>query len=1586
MRTQGVSFGAFLFKNTKIILYSLVLILCAPFSYSGATELDSIEITENTSPVIAQIYQQLQDARGKITQLQNEKQSALEQNATAMHDKEQSLENRTLTAGTTMATGLGMMTAASAKAEQKADEEAEQDMKAYLATFKCEYGRGQSVKASEEEVTLPGGNELVNYYQEYKALADNLKNTKKALGLRSGIESEVVYDKAESNLYKYSSVGKTDGAFTSLSRALTDSEGEDAAAWNAQKEITSTKLKTGTIAAGAGVVGGIAGDYLINKDAPKEQSEEINRQYDSQIEEANNETQQIENRLQSAIAENEALVQDYNAQLQQHQDFVAEINASAPGCSIMFTDYVATISPLEPVSNKMDAVPNVDFPILSEQQDLLDNCNICSEKGGVFDPDTLECPCPADKPIEQDGKCVEQAPEVVPPAGDDNNANPYEPPVDETLDETPTPPQESDEPDPDQCPATGNALRSINDTHKVGDSCASDIISQGVVKKRQNGTCTCSASGCWTPYTPKNGKCVREGGDGSGAGGGGGGDQYVDADGFCKPFKSTHWFFNGENNQKVSEYFNKVCNDFATAHNCKRKDLNTGHLLEQEGTLGQPGYAFEYEYICNATADDWQAAQERINQRNANLTYENVCNRLGVDQTENKNGISRACIGLFDDLDISDFATQVEVIKAYSTERLNQSVVACSSSRDVRRNKATNNPNGYYVKCNSTDDKMRLTFIFSGIGTSDRRTPASYASLTDAACRIHNVRYVGHDNSKFCSYRLNLQNGKDAKCEKINTFAQRVGYFAQAESGRGCVMHQANNAYTRGGGRVAAQTGERRTAFGIDNDMFKNIATNMDNWLYDQLRIIVAEEMKNAGHSDPLVKFECFQRDYDNVLTCNANERPIDFAFKKLGRVSKRYANAAQEGLTCIFGSHGKYDGRKCWGLTQENCTKLDADIKAKAGSSCSSCGTQWHPQPEPGVCALTKSTKVEKTDVGLQIAGNALLLAGATVITVFTDGLGTPFVIMTATETAGLITEAVTRSDIRNKADQFLAKTQFCKDSVCAQELLDEDAVRSILNLESDLTDTQANTIDEELARLLTLIPPEAPLYVSLLANLADHPNCNFWHKLVAQCEWIQFINAWSQVAQFASLFAGLSRAAVKLVKSRKAIVEVTTKTARKMTRAQAKSLQDIDVNIARNNRQLKNTHLTKAQREALQADNITQSQLRNKILNQVGTHDADEIARLQQAAFSEQAIKDAQASYQKLLQDRQNWLNNARRHGRTPSKYELMEWDKKVTDAEQGLRNMGQQVTPAEPLWRGSTSSGGGSGGSGARQGAGSGGGSGGNGARQGAGAGEAGGSGARQGAGAGEAGGNGARQGAGSGGSGEAGGAHNSAGSGNGAGNGSNPSGGAGGARNGASDVVDDAGRVVSNATQTPGKTGFDLAQSLSESGIRPYRYEPGGFYGVKYRTGTQCATGLKFHVSVVPDDLERASFLIDDLVKNSDTVDTWKVFLDGIDGNQLGKDFTIYVSPNGYNSTKIQNFVNSLEDALRKNNIRSNGFGKNILSGDKKLPGSNYINYRYDKIDDMGHIHLEDPDFYNSSYNFTVPDAASGGDIMHNIGVM
>ena len=196
-------------------------------------------------------------------------------------ENEQSDANRALTSLSTAATGLGTMAAASALAERKADEKAEADMRQYLTTFECEYGKGNIVKTGNEEITIPGGNELSKYYAEYKSLADNLKTTKTALGLRAGIESETLYNQAQTGLYQYSTAERQTGAYASLSRALTDPESEDAAMWAKQQKDTKTKLIAGTAVAGAGVVGGIIGNQIINGG----KKTELQRTLDTAVEE-----------------------------------------------------------------------------------------------------------------------------------------------------------------------------------------------------------------------------------------------------------------------------------------------------------------------------------------------------------------------------------------------------------------------------------------------------------------------------------------------------------------------------------------------------------------------------------------------------------------------------------------------------------------------------------------------------------------------------------------------------------------------------------------------------------------------------------------------------------------------------------------------------------------------------------------------------------------------------------------------------------------------------------------------------------------------------------------------------------------------------------------------------------------------------------------------------------------------------------------------------------------------------------------------------------------------------------------------------
>lgn len=180
--------------------------------------------------------------------------------------KEQSLGNRMLGAAAMGAGGIGGMMLASGLAEQKSDADAERDMTAYLATFKCDYGAGRNIKGGETDVQLPGAAELIPLYAEYVTLANDLKSRKEQLGLKVGIESEKILDSATTGLYDDVGVGITTGTYASLARALQNPDGEDAKIWAGQKEETTKKNETGATVSGLGVVGGAVGNFIINKD------------------------------------------------------------------------------------------------------------------------------------------------------------------------------------------------------------------------------------------------------------------------------------------------------------------------------------------------------------------------------------------------------------------------------------------------------------------------------------------------------------------------------------------------------------------------------------------------------------------------------------------------------------------------------------------------------------------------------------------------------------------------------------------------------------------------------------------------------------------------------------------------------------------------------------------------------------------------------------------------------------------------------------------------------------------------------------------------------------------------------------------------------------------------------------------------------------------------------------------------------------------------------------------------------------------------------------------------------------------------
>lgn len=299
------------------------------------------------------------DSRARVDELR--------ENAKKMHDKETSTANKLIGAAGIGATGIGTSQALSALSEQRADNRAEDDMRAYLATIKCDYGTGKTVNGGDTSIELPGGNELTQYVTQYKTLAADLKVRKTALGMSPGIESETIIDAAETGLYDNAATGKTNGAFTSLSRALSDETSADAQAWAQQKADTASKLKTGAIVAGVGAVGSAIANLAVNSGADKQnKSDEILAKYASKY------TQELQ-----AVINNV----EQQTKTKQCADFTGA-KGTFPNCQCSGNSYF-----------------NTD-----------DGCIAC-DGGRVVNKDRTGCECPSNLPVEKDGQCTAKTPD-----------------------------------------------------------------------------------------------------------------------------------------------------------------------------------------------------------------------------------------------------------------------------------------------------------------------------------------------------------------------------------------------------------------------------------------------------------------------------------------------------------------------------------------------------------------------------------------------------------------------------------------------------------------------------------------------------------------------------------------------------------------------------------------------------------------------------------------------------------------------------------------------------------------------------------------------------------------------------------------------------------------------------------------------------------------------------------------------------------------------------------------------------------------------------------------------------------------------
>ena len=1060
--------------------------------------------SENLSPDIRAAYDALKESLNSAENLYNEYQSELNENLDAMRETEQSFENRMLGGATMGATGIGGQMLASGLAQQSADDTAAMDMNAYLATFKCDYGMGLNISGGETNITLPGANILLPLRNEYIELATRLRQAKESLGLPLGIESVEILDPTDANLYDNAAVGVTDYAL-------------DTAAERAASTETDEKIQTGAITAGVGAAAGLVGNLIINRDAPKERSREITAEYEKDKREIDNEIAENEQALTQAIEDNSKLVEEYNALLRLHKEFILTITETE--CIPEFQEYIDYINGLDYITDMMtDASELVIEYDLDEMRAAYTQC----ADAAALRRQIAECE--AQEYHEWvDGECVDNTPqcdqgyhldengECVPDAvagddgtdgtdgtdADDNDDNDG---TDDGLDDD----NEDANDDEDvvitgdlSCDAITNQSECENSESdcywnngtcmsmacpdenprfssargkRVGDVCTYGNVARGHIFKYAagtmrsgvdvGGTCSCSADACADGYKLESGMCTNC------------------ADGYHK----------NENDECVPDEtsVDDTDNEDITLPICPYEEFQANFEITNADTCVDFCKKRAQEQNCQYQGATFSNNICRCSPSKTSdlppLVYYQVC---GNDQ--GKTDGDEICVDeFFEDTRVQPNQA-IALASEYARVKENDENIICNETpRNCRINIVTN---GDCIQCTSRGaEKKYYEFRFrrvdaTGDANIQQSVLTSLCKLYDTNVSVGNAGFIPGSpitpGSAFC------RTDDSTVCQKINDSAARFGYQAQMGlvevSDRRSVTQQHDDVCVLL--RSVTSVDNLRTMDDIDPYYFKNQGIQLQ--LGTDIENRICTYVQNTIH--PTALTDCYCNDNttpirdvtsrltvgpnDDVITCRINGQTVDFVFDDLSEASNINRRAGEQAMDCIV-QGGTYDGKHCLHLNQEQCNALaNANLQ-----SCPECRkVKWNPDEE--ICELPNSESAQNLKRGLEITGQVALITGAAALTIVTGGGGAGIVVMVGLETVGGAMSVVAMDKQHEAAYDFLTESNRCKDPSCAEDLIKTNLQR-LANLLKNFDDVQIAAIDTELERLIELLPNDSKLF----------------------------------------------------------------------------------------------------------------------------------------------------------------------------------------------------------------------------------------------------------------------------------------------------------------------------------------------------------------------------------------------------------------------------------------------------------------------------------------------------------------------------
>nr|MBQ0091184.1 hypothetical protein [Candidatus Enterousia merdequi] len=611
-----------------------------------------------------------------------------------------------------------------------------------------------------------------------------------------------------------------------------------------------------------------------------------------------------------------------------------------------------------------------------------------------------------------------------------------------------------------------NALQTITDKTRIGDFCSSTNIYAGEVVFKKGYNCTCLSYACNDGYEFKGGACVT---------------QIADGEGFC--VRSDNKI---QKDMKLEEA-KAFCEDLAKKNKCKYKSAVILHK--------------DLRVLCNATREEIDHAKttmfEAKEKQKANLKYYEVC-----DDDKGKSGGQEHCVkGVFNWVNVGQ-TEAVGLAQEYAKVKNGHDILCAEGYRESY--------NDDYIKCATADKKHFYEFQFDDVVESIDEDKIK--GILKGLAIIYGANYI--------SLSWSLRGTCDsANNVKVVAAAKKYGLKSKTVL-TNCLFSYQN---------VSADS--LATIDGLDNRYFYDDVQVQGS---QQIEEYLKKYIRNQGIT--IQSFECEKgyrkldkklmlglKETDDVLRCVLNGKPIDWVFDDLSELSKNRREAGHAGMNCKI-SGGIYAGKKCHGLSQQQCSDMDAKLKQINPSSA---GTVW----QNDQCVLIDVQQQNYIDTGVQIGLSVIALADCATVVVG-NAQGAMGCTLAVVEITGLATDLGTGAAMQARADEFLENSHKCKEHACALATIRDNAARVISIQDALKSASTATAVDSEIARLIDLLEPS-----DLQSECTG--NCDYEHLITAlggdptdaSGTALKVANKIGFVAQFASLGVSLFRLTGKAI-----------------------------------------------------------------------------------------------------------------------------------------------------------------------------------------------------------------------------------------------------------------------------------------------------------------------------------------------------------------------------------------------------------------------------------------------------------------------